>query len=107
MTRAALQISALALLAAGLALPAACGGGGTGGSGGGTSTTGGTGGTGGLPPGDCGNGHVDGAEECDDGNADDTDDCTTTCKIPRCGDGPTCCRSRDSGSGGYSGFCRS
>jgi cysteine-rich repeat protein len=85
-TRAALKLSALALLAAGVALPAACGGGGTGGSSGG-STSSGTGGAGGLPPGDCGNGHVDGAEECDDGNADDTDDCTTTCKIPRCGDG--------------------
>jgi cysteine-rich repeat protein len=35
----------------------------------------------------CGNGVVDPGEECDDGNADDTDDCTTQCRIARCGDG--------------------
>jgi len=35
----------------------------------------------------CGNGDVDGAEECDDGNAVDTDACTHECLDPRCGDG--------------------
>jgi cysteine-rich repeat protein len=36
---------------------------------------------------DCGNGVVDPGEECDDGNADDTDACTTRCRFARCGDG--------------------
>jgi len=35
----------------------------------------------------CGNGSVDGTEECDDGNDDDTDACTTSCKENVCGDG--------------------
>ena len=38
-------------------------------------------------PGACGNGVVDFFEECDDGNADDTDLCTTTCVLAKCGDG--------------------
>jgi cysteine-rich repeat protein len=43
----------------------------------------------------CGDGMVnspndDGQEEiCDDGNADDTDDCLNTCELPSCGDGFT------------------
>ncbi len=86
MKRLALELSALALLAAGVALPAACGGGSSG-SGGSTSSTTGSGGEGGEPPGDCGDGEVNGDEECDDGNADDVDNCTNDCKIPTCGDG--------------------
>ena len=35
----------------------------------------------------CGNGVVEGAEKCDDGNTDDADDCTAACEAARCGDG--------------------
>ncbi len=35
----------------------------------------------------CGDGHVGGDEECDDGNADNTDDCLNSCMNPYCGDG--------------------
>jgi cysteine-rich repeat protein len=35
----------------------------------------------------CGDGIVSGAEVCDDGNADNTDDCTNACLAPACGDG--------------------
>ncbi len=35
----------------------------------------------------CGNGVRDPGEQCDDGNATDTDLCTIVCKFPRCGDG--------------------
>jgi MYXO-CTERM domain-containing protein len=35
----------------------------------------------------CGNGAVDPMEECDDGNAEDTDDCLSTCVAASCGDG--------------------
>jgi cysteine-rich repeat protein len=37
----------------------------------------------------CGDGYANEAagEECDDGNADDSDDCLTTCKAASCGDG--------------------
>jgi cysteine-rich repeat protein len=35
----------------------------------------------------CGNGVVDPGEECDDGNDDDNDACTSQCLFPRCGDG--------------------
>jgi uncharacterized protein (TIGR03382 family) len=38
-------------------------------------------------PAGCGNGVVDGIEECDDGDAIDDDECTNFCKKPRCGDG--------------------
>ena len=42
-------------------------------------------GCGGFPPcvcaTTCGNGIVEGSEECDDGNADDTDFCTSTCQF--------------------------
>ena len=34
----------------------------------------------------CGNGRLEAGEQCDDGNCDDTDDCTTTCVPARCGD---------------------
>lgn len=35
----------------------------------------------------CGNGIVEMDEECDDGNADDQDECRNTCKLTFCGDG--------------------
>jgi cysteine-rich repeat protein len=35
----------------------------------------------------CGDGLVAPGEQCDDGNAQDNDDCTTRCERPRCGDG--------------------
>lgn len=35
----------------------------------------------------CGDGDTGPNEECDDGNADNTDDCTTACTIATCGDG--------------------
>lgn len=37
----------------------------------------------------CGDGVLDEGEECDDGNADDTDGCLVTCVAARCGDGVT------------------
>ena len=35
----------------------------------------------------CGDGSVDPGEECDDANADETDDCLSTCQAASCGDG--------------------
>ncbi len=35
----------------------------------------------------CGNGSLEGGEECDDGNRADGDTCTATCRHARCGDG--------------------
>lgn len=35
----------------------------------------------------CGDGTMDAGEECDDGNTDDTDDCTNACTNATCGDG--------------------
>ncbi|HEY4393523.1 MAG TPA: DUF4215 domain-containing protein, partial [Polyangia bacterium] len=35
----------------------------------------------------CGDGFVQGTEQCDDGNAVNTDGCTNTCTVARCGDG--------------------
>ncbi len=40
-----------------------------------------------VPPIVCGDGFVEGPEECDDGNADDTDGCLSTCQHATCGDG--------------------
>lgn len=37
--------------------------------------------------GQCGDGNKGPGEECDDGNADDSDDCVSTCKFAKCGDG--------------------
>jgi len=39
------------------------------------------------PPAVCGNGILEGDEACDDGNQDDTDECTNQCRPPGCGDG--------------------
>ncbi|HWB73370.1 MAG TPA: DUF4215 domain-containing protein [Nannocystaceae bacterium] len=36
---------------------------------------------------ECGNGVLDPGEVCDDGNDDETDECTTSCITPGCGDG--------------------
>jgi len=36
---------------------------------------------------DCGDGTKDAGEECDDGNQDNTDDCTNKCENAECGDG--------------------
>ncbi|MBI5501065.1 MAG: DUF4215 domain-containing protein [Deltaproteobacteria bacterium] len=38
-------------------------------------------------PAACGNGVVEGAEECDDANSDQTDDCPSACRAAFCGDG--------------------
>jgi len=38
------------------------------------------------PPGFCGDGMVDPGEECDDGDLDEVDECTTKCRPPGCGD---------------------
>ena len=38
-------------------------------------------------PGECGDQTTDEGEECDDGNDDDTDACTSACKNASCGDG--------------------
>lgn len=35
----------------------------------------------------CGNGKLEPGEECDDGNTDNSDDCTTECRGATCGDG--------------------
>jgi cysteine-rich repeat protein len=46
-----------------------------------------------LPPRDaaCGNGRVEAGEECDDGDADDCDACSSRCTlVTGCGDGVTC-----------------
>jgi cysteine-rich repeat protein len=40
----------------------------------------------GQPFADCGNGQLDGGEQCDDGNTDDHDACLSTCVPARCGD---------------------
>ena len=36
---------------------------------------------------ECSNGIPEGDEECDDGNADNDDDCLNSCQLPYCGDG--------------------
>ena len=41
----------------------------------------------GPPPPVCGDGKLDPGEDCDDANADDTDDCLSTCVVAACGDG--------------------
>jgi cysteine-rich repeat protein len=35
----------------------------------------------------CGDGRVDAAEQCDDGNQSNVDSCTNVCRLPACGDG--------------------
>jgi cysteine-rich repeat protein len=53
----------------------------------GTATTSSTTGTTAAPDPVCGDGLVEGDEECDDANADDSDECLSTCKAATCGDG--------------------
>jgi cysteine-rich repeat protein len=62
----------------GLAGTGGIGGGGTGGIGGGG--TGGFAGAGGAAP-ECGNGALEGAEACDDGNPDSGDGCSDVCEV--------------------------
>jgi cysteine-rich repeat protein len=50
-------------------------------------TTTGTGSTGATGSATCGNGVTDPGEECDDGNAVNTDECLDTCEAATCGDG--------------------
>lgn len=38
-------------------------------------------------PATCGDSAIQGTEQCDDGNADETDGCLSTCQLPLCGDG--------------------
>jgi cysteine-rich repeat protein len=40
-----------------------------------------------VPPPECGNGILEGDEECDDGNGDDSDSCLSDCRGASCGDG--------------------
>lgn len=40
-----------------------------------------------VPIDQCGDSSVSGSEECDDGNADDTDGCLNLCMVASCGDG--------------------
>lgn len=63
----------------------------------------------------CGNGSVDGSEECDDGNTSNNDACTNNCTENICGDGylysgeETCDEGEDNGvvcSGNYGKTCR-
>ncbi|MBK8264740.1 MAG: hypothetical protein IPK80_25800 [Nannocystis sp.] len=42
----------------------------------------------------CGDGEVSAFEECDDGNADNTDMCTDACTNAPCGDGVCAARGR-------------
>ncbi len=37
--------------------------------------------------GECGNGEIEAAEACDDGNDVEDDECTNACQLPACGDG--------------------
>lgn len=72
--------------AAGGAGGAAGGAGGAAGGAGGVAG-GGVGGVGGGAAAACGDGVLQGEEQCDDGNLSDSDACTAACKLPVCGDG--------------------
>ena len=52
-----------------------------------TTTTTGDDSSSGAPPAVCGDGQVDGDEQCDDANQDDGDACTNACTLAVCGDG--------------------
>ena len=56
-------------------------------SSGGADTTGSSSGTTGTGEAVCGNGVADDGEECDDGNDDEFDACTSECTVPVCNDG--------------------
>jgi cysteine-rich repeat protein len=43
--------------------------------------------SGSTPPGMCGDGTVNGSEQCDDGNTNNTDGCLNNCRLSICGDG--------------------
>ncbi len=67
-------------------------------SGAGSSSDGGT-------PFGCGNGVVDAGEQCDDGNDDDSDTCSSMCKVPTCVDGLTNGAETDVDCGGPCAGC--
>lgn len=85
------------------------GAGDTGGTGGGDTGGTGGGGTGGSSgPAVCGDGQVQAPEPCDDGDFDNTDDCTEQCKLPACGDGyvqPSANEDCDDGNGANGDGC--
>ncbi|MDC0673977.1 SBBP repeat-containing protein [Nannocystis radixulma] len=58
-----------------------------------------------APPASCGNGVLDPGEACDDGNADETDACTTLCNAPSCSDGLESGDESDLDCGGSCGGC--
>ena len=58
----------------------------------------------------CGDGRVDPTEACDDGNADDDDQCTNVCTVAQCGDGivgpgETCDEGQANGDGACTQAC--
>src|SRR3712207_2938501 len=55
-----------------------------------------------IKSGGCGNALVGADEECDDGNLDDSDDCLSTCKLNKCGDGKTNLRAEECDDGNSS-----
>jgi len=69
----------------------------------GGSTSGG--GSSGEPEPECGNGVVEGDEECDDGNDSELDACLTTCIAPACDDGELNGDETDVDCGGSCGTC--
>ena len=50
---------------------------------------------------ECGDGRLDGGEECDDGNDADTDACLTSCRWASCGDGHVRAGVEDSSVGAF------
>ena len=67
--------------------PSGSGSGGPSGSGSGGSGSGSGGSSSGPNLGVCGNGILEQGEQCDDGNTNNNDNCTSTCRLPGCGDG--------------------
>ena len=64
-----------------------------------------------ISPVGCGNGTLDPGEECDDGNSEDGDGCSISCRIERCGDGvlqgaEECDDGNMDGGDGCSATCR-
>jgi cysteine-rich repeat protein len=52
----------------------------------------------------CGDGVIEGSEQCDDGNGNDLDACRNNCQLPRCGDG-VASASEACDSGGNTSTC--
>lgn len=53
----------------------------------------------------CGNGILEAGEDCDDGNASNTDACLTTCEAASCGDGFVFVGTESCDAGGSNGSC--